>query len=349
MYLLGNRFHTDSFFQFKSEVTFKQLLAMATYNHTFAGVLMDMRKTAQQKFSELNCTVEDAANAGETVPVILDFDDEADKIEYENEFGGILFSAAPEFYRNAVEKLAEFSPWLNSAVMGEVLGSILSICHLENILEISQKNPDMTPNQVISASAFAIYDNAIVWLRDAVKDFVDVNPKHMPKISLTDYLRGVTQAMTGIAEYRPRVHDANTFTTFNTLYSLLNMVAINAIAIQATKTTQNLSYCDEPSYNMAYAHLNDDTEIGDVTLPLAAIEGLPMRYNNENYSHQEIIVQIDSPDGVSPELVVKGMNYSFDTSCCCQHDCCGCVSNSITAEHLKGNFYLVHQSSSANW
>lgn len=349
MYLLGNRFHTDSLFQFRSEVTFKQLLAMVTYNATFAGVLMDMRKTAQQKFADLNCTVEDAANAGETVPVLLDYDD-ADKIECENEFGLILFSAAPEFYRDAVDQLVEFSPWLNAEIVGEALGSILSICHLENILEISQKNPELNLNQVISSSAFAIYDNATIWLRDAVKDFTKgVDARHMPKISLTDYLHGVTRAMTAIAEYRPRVHDENTFSLFNTLYSLLNMVAINATGIQAVKTTQNLTYCDEQSYNMAYAHLNKDQEVGSVTFPLAAINGLPMRYSNDNSSHQEIIVQIDTPDGVSPELVVKGMNYSFDSSCGCQHDCCGCVSNSVSATHLKGNFYLVYQSSSANW
>lgn len=87
-------------------------------------------------------------------------------------------------------------------------------------------------------------------------------------------------------------------------------------------------------YNQANKHLNENESIGQLELPRAFIHAI-----------NHAIVPL--PQHLDANKVTQAIAYTLDSSCDCEYDCCGCVSESYFST-VKAGFIHIERRSNRN-
>ena len=100
-------------------------------------------------------------------------------------------------------------------------------------------------------------------------------------------------------------------------------------------------------YNAGWSHLDESHHLGECRVTASKERKSDDR--GESFS-QLLIVETDTGSSkYRPRNIIRAIHDTFQSSCRCQHDCCGHISTYVRkARHLCGNRYAVLLGGSRN-
>lgn len=343
MYLGINMYlFNESFFGESNNSMFRLLVGSFT-DPQFATVLFNMNERVAEKLQELNISID------QTGDYVEDFLEELD-IGGLNEFSAYAFNAHFNTFNQYINNLLGRCEWMNLPIFSTVLNTILGLSHIENTLLLIQKHSEKPLTDVSALSMQELAHEAITNATIA-SQLIEIEIKQgvSPKINKTDFLKSVVSSVALLSYREIKVYSKESFDLFAAVNELFTELAVNYKSISSKTKPVQLSYSLNPKYNAAYSHLNDNTDIGNIELPVPAFTMLPYpNYNNDGDLRQTVLAKISLPDQVDLNTVLNAINYTLTSHCECEHDCCGCSNESYYASSIKGDFIKLSRAVTRN-
>jgi hypothetical protein len=321
--------------------TLFRLMIGAGADAQFASVLLNMQDKVRHAVSALKLSLDDTTESD--LPQFSDLLEDFN-FGFYAPFSKLACQKAAKRFRVKAMDLTDCSEWMNLDIFIPVMQTALDICHLENVILLSQmpENANKSLMELNTMSINGLIEDAFSHATMGLSFLAARKSKGYDcSISKVEFHKSVISSLSGLS-YRFRKHDKTTFELFSTLNELLNELAVNYSSLSNETKPVELMVCGDQKYNAAYSHMNDNTVIGSIDLPVDAFKLLPFaNYNDEGDARQFCITKLSLPEGVDMPTVLEGIYYSLTSQCTCQHDCCGCVNEDFDATHINGEYVKI--------
>lgn len=212
------------------------------------------------------------------------------------------------------------------AFVQKIYNLFASLLHVESTINLAVKNPDVALCDLSGQSIENLCHHASVLL-------FKLRAGGKGNYSLLMEVVSVCAGLNRKASSHPALNSLIVdFTT------LLHQMALSYAVMNDSPVALELLHTERDMYNDT--QLNQNEVVGTVTLPSYATQPNECNaYNDEGGFYLNALVQVPEDNA---KRFAHALSYTLHQSCCCEHDCCGCMQVSACAEVVSSN--IIHLS-----
>lgn len=316
------------------------LMSLARQDMAFTNVLLQVSKLVEDIQENLGISYEEGTVELELNQAYWDALSDQHENYYDLPLYKLAYDNSPFFKDYEAETFLQ-TPWFNRQVFAQVADTVLRICHIEYMIQLMQNESEEVLAELAPVGYQFITTNAVL-------PFI----KAMDGAAKSSMLVEFSEKMPEAIEELMDVKSSGTFSIVAAQQLVLLFSRMQAAYITLTHSkvyTVDLLKTDNDRFKNISN--NDNEVICEIQMPVYALEPTKLITGNE-YMHFDSLVKLDELGGDTDKNseIIRGINYSFDEDyCTCSHDCCGCVSTSVSASLVKNNYVLIGVSKSANY